>query len=442
MIDLGDALYSSSAMSEVWSGRARLQRMLDFEAALARAEARAGVIPPDAAEAIVAACHAERFDPGQLFRDTGLSATLAVPLVRALTRLVPEDARGYVHWGATSQDAVDTGFVLQAREALDLLERDLLGLGASCARLAERHRATPMAGRTLLQQALPITFGLKAARWLAMVTRQVERLRQVRERVSVAQLGGAAGTLASLGDAGPRVVAELARELGLSEPDLPWHAERDRVAELAAQLGVVAGVAAKIAQDLVLLAQNEVGEASEGATPGKGGSSTLPQKRNPVDATLALAAARLAIGLVPILLGGMTHEHERAVGAWQAEWSAIPDLFCRTACAVERVRAALDGLEVDAAAMARNLGGSDGLVMAESLAMALAAKVGRHEAQRIVARLASAGASLERGALADAEVRAQLSPEAIRAALDPANYLGSTDLFVDRALAAYARLRT
>jgi 3-carboxy-cis,cis-muconate cycloisomerase len=298
-----------------------------------------------------------------------------------------------------------------------------------------------MAGRTLMQQALPITFGLKAARWLATVARQVERLRELRSRVLVVQLGGAAGTLASLGDEGAAVVAGLAEELGLGEPELPWHAERDRVAELAAWLGVVAATMAKIAGDLVLLAQGEVGEAAEGAAPGKGGSSTLPQKRNPVDATLAVAAARLALGLVPVVLNGTAEqEHERAAGAWQAEWSSVPDLFCRTASAVAHVRAGFDGLEVDADAMARNLALSDGLIMAESLTMALAAKVGRHEAQRIVKQLAKSGANLERAALADPTVTASLKPEQVRAALNPANYLGSAGLFVDRALAAFARI--
>jgi len=247
-------------------------------------------------------------------------------LVRLLTARVAAEGRDFVHWGATSQDAIDTATVLQMRDGLLLLEGDLFRLGAACAALADGRRRTLMAGRTLLQQALPIPFGLKAARWLGLVTRQVRALRDQRWALAL-QFGGASGTLAALGDQGLRVAELLAAELALALPDLPWHAERDRVAGIAAAVGVTAGAMAKVAQDVVLLAQTEVGEAAEARAPGKGGSSAMPQKRNPVDATLALAAARLAVGQVPVILAAMTQEHERAVGGWQAEWAAIPDLF-------------------------------------------------------------------------------------------------------------------
>ncbi|MBO0780004.1 MAG: adenylosuccinate lyase family protein, partial [Ktedonobacteraceae bacterium] len=373
------------------------------------------------------------------------AGTLAIPLVRMLTERVEGDARKFVHWGATSQDAIDTALMLQMRAGIGLLEAGLLSLCSACATLAEQHRHTPMAGRTLLQQALPITFGLKAARWLALATRQVQALRTRRDYVLAVQLGGAAGTLASLGDKGLQVMESLAEDLGLPAPDLPWHTERDRVAEIATLLGVIAGAMAKIASDVVLLAQSEVGEASEGAVPGKGGSSAMPHKRNPIDATSALAAARLAAGEVPVILSAMAQEHERAAGGWQAEWVAIPDLFRFTAGAVERVRGAVAGLKIDPVRMRTNLDLTGGLNMAESLTMALAPRIGRPEAYRIVQaacnRVTGSEKSLRQVVLEDAQVRAILSPEEIDRTLDPGGYLGSAQLFINRALDAYHKVR-
>jgi 3-carboxy-cis,cis-muconate cycloisomerase len=438
-----DALFSTPAMMDVWSGAARVRGMLAFEAALARAEARAGVIPTAAAEAIAAACGRDDFDVTAIFHEAAESGTPVIPLVRQLTARVAGEGRDYVHWGATSQDALDTALALAMGQAFDLLARDLMDVGESCARLADRHRRTVMVGRTLLQPAVPITFGLKAARWLALVTRQMRRLREVGERVAVVQLGGAAGTLAALGVAGQAVTAGLAEELGLGVPDLPWHAERDRVAEAAAVLGVLAGGMAKIATDLVLLAQGEVGEATDG-TPGKGASSAMPQKRNPVDATLALAAARLAIGVVPVVLGAMAQEHERAAGAWQAEWEAVPAVFRHTAGAVAHVRASLRNLDVDAARMRANLDATNGAIMAETLALALSARIGSPEARAIVRELASSararGTNLHEAARNDERVRAALSADAVDRAFDPTMYLGSNDWYIDRALADYRAL--
>jgi len=438
-------MFSTPEMAAIFSPEAHVGRMLEFEAALAQAEAAAGVIPAEAAQAIAAACRVERFDIPALYRAAVPAGTLAIPLVRALTEQVTPEGRDYVHWGATSQDVIDTAMVLQMRDGLTLLIDRLLAVGDACAALAEQHRRTLMPGRTLMQQALPITFGLKAARWLGMTTRQVARLDALRREALVVQFGGAAGTLASLGDAGTRVVELLAERLGLGVPDLPWHAERDRVAEIAAALGVVSGAMAKIATDLVLLAQTEVGEVSEGAAPGKGGSSAMPQKRNPVDATFALAAARLAMGAVPVVLSGMAQEQERAVGGWQAEWEALPDLFLATASAVERVRQALDGLEVDAVRMRENLGMGGGLLLSESLTMALARRVGRPAAYRLVqaavARVREDGTTLRDAALADEQIRAVLSEDEIDQALDPAGYIGSADVFIDRALVRYREVR-
>jgi 3-carboxy-cis,cis-muconate cycloisomerase len=440
MDDPRDALYTTQAMAAAFSPAAHIRQMLAFEAALARAEARAGVIPATAAEAIAAACQADDVDVAALYREAAQAGTPAIPLVRMLTVRVAEQGRAYVHWGATSQDAIDTATVLQMREGLTLLEADLLRLGASCAELASAHRRTLMAGRTLLQQALPIPFGLKAARWLGLVTRQTRALREQRRALAL-QCGGAAGTLAALGDQGLQVAALLAEELALALPDLPWHAERDRVANVAAALGVTVGAMAKIAQDVTLLAQSEVGEVAEASAPGKGGSSAMPQKRNPVDATLALAAARLALGQVPLLMAAMVQEHERAAGAWQAEWAALPALFRYAAGAVSHVERCVAGLEIDVQRMTANLAQSGGVLMAEALTMALAPHLGRPEAQRVgqevCARAVKRGQPLQQAVLDDERVSAILSPEAIERALDPSGYLGSADALIDRALEGY-----
>lgn len=446
MSEPADALYTTPEMAAIWSAEAHVRGMLAFEAALARAEARAGVIPAEAAATIGAACRVESFDVAALYREAAIAGAPAIPLTRMLTALIEGDARGYVHWGATSQDVIDTALVLQMRAGLDLLTRRLLAVGELCAALAERYRDTPMAGRTLLQQALPITFGLKAARWLALISRQTQRLGEARTRISVVQLGGAAGTLASLGGAGTQVTELLAEELGLAAPDLPWHTERDRVAEVAAALSIVAGSMAKIAGDLLLLAQSEVGEVAEAAGPGKGGSSAMPQKRNPVNAVLARAASRLAMGVAPVILSAMAQEHERAVGAWQAEWEALPQVFRYTAGAIERAHDALHGIEVDTASMRANLDRSSGLLMAESLTMALAPRIGRPEAFRVVReateRARATGADLRRVALDDEHVRAALSPKEIRRALDPAAYQGSASVYIERALTDFRALRS
>jgi 3-carboxy-cis,cis-muconate cycloisomerase len=441
---LAGAMFGTEPMAAAFSGESFVRYMLAFEAALARAEARAGVIPDQAAEEIAAACRPELFDVVAIFQEAAKASTPVIPLTRLLTERVQGDGKRYVHWGATSQDAIDTAIVLQMRDGLTLLDEGLLALGAGCAALAERHRHTVMAGRTLLQQALPITFGLKAARWLAMVCRQTRALRAVQAEALVVQFGGAAGTLASLGNQGIAVSKEIATELGLQEPDLPWHTERDRIATVATTLGVLAGAMGKIATDILLLAQSEVGEVSEAAEPGRGGSSTMPQKRNPVDAMEASAAARLAIGLVPVVLAGMVQEHERAAGGWQAEWAAIPDLFCYTAGALDRVRNAIAGLEVDTERMRANLTLTHGLIMAEALSMALARHIGREQAHQIVQTLSrraiAQGQDLQQAAFADEQVRAVLPVDAIERALDPSAYLGSTDTFIERALQSYRQL--
>jgi 3-carboxy-cis,cis-muconate cycloisomerase len=433
--------FTTPEMTAVFSGESRLQRMLDFEAALARAEARAGIVPQLAAGAIAACCKVAFFDLEEIERDAALAGVPTIPVVKKLTAMVDEAWRGYVHWGATSQDAIDTGMVLQMREGIEVLEPSLVAVGNACAALAEQHRRTPMAGRTLMQHALPITFGLKAAHWLELASRSIERLRRVRDECLILQFGGAAGTLASLGPDGLRVSELLAEELGLPGAELPWHTDRDRIVETICAVGVAAGAMSKIATDTVLLMQSEVGEVRESGAEGKGGSSTMPQKRNPVDGPAVLASTRLAIGAVTVVLSGMAQEHERSVGAWQAEWRAVPDVFCFTAGAVRHAEALVRGMEVDARAMLRNLESSRGRLLAESLSMKLAAHLGRHEAHEIVAGASARSLREDRDlaevAAEEARIASVLDRKEIREALDPTSYLGATDTFIDRALKRY-----
>jgi 3-carboxy-cis,cis-muconate cycloisomerase len=427
-------------VADAVSDRAWLQAMLDFEAALARALARAGLMSADDATAIAAACDAGSFDADALGRAAAASASPVVPLVRALTDAVGGAAAGQVHRGATTQDVVDTAAMLVAHRALAPLLDDLTGAADAAAALAEAHRDTVMAGRTLLQQALPVTFGLKAAGWMAGLDEAATRLYEVRRTRLAVQLGGAAGTLASLGGSGVEVLGHLARELDLDEPVLAWHTTRTRPAELAGALGEAAGVIAKVARDVTLLAQTEVGEVREGV-PGRGGSSTLPHKRNPVAAVSALAGALRAPGLVATLLYAMAHEHERAAGAWQAEWRPLSELLVAVGSAAAWLRDCLEHLEVDAERMRSNLALTNGALLGERVTTALAPALGRGRAHELVE--GAAGAALTEGRpLADvlgarAEVREHLSGDDLGRLLDPSDYLGSTPELIDRALRAH-----
>jgi 3-carboxy-cis,cis-muconate cycloisomerase len=431
-----DPTFTTAAMASAFSPAERVQALLRFEAALARAEARAGVIAKGAADAIAAACEEASFDADELHQEGARAGTLVIPLVRRLTDAVPESARGWVHLGATSQDALDTAAMLQARRGLDLLVEDLRGVGMACRRLAESYAATPMAGRTLLQQASPVTFGLKAARWLGLATRQLERLLDLGSRLPV-QLGGPSGTLAALGANGPRVTELLAEELDLAVPDLPWHAERDLVAHLASTLAVTAGAMAKVALDVALLMQTEVAEVQEVPPEGEGGSSAMPHKRNPVRATSVIAASRLAAAAASVVLTGMAQEHERAAGAWQAEWIALPDAFRATGGAVANAREMLETLRVDPDRMRRNLGQEGSLPMTEGLVTALVPHLGREEAYAVVrdvARRAAETSSFEALAREDPAIAEVLSTEEVAAALDPSAFLGGAVTFIERAV--------
>lgn len=410
-----------------------LQALLDVEAALARAGAAAGLFPAADAEAIAAACRAERFDAAALGAQAAAGGNPVMPLVAALTAAVPQPAAGHVHLGATSQDVLDSAAMLVCGRALGPLLTDLDAAAEFAAGLAAAHRDAPMAGRTLLQQALPITFGLKAAGWLAGLDAAAARLAEVRRSRLAVQLGGAAGTLASLGTAGPAVLGHLAGLLGLAEPVMPWHTERSRVVELAAALAAAAAAAGKVAGDVVLLAQTEVAEVAEGAP---GGSSTLPHKRNPVAAVSAIACAAQAPGLVATLLTAASGaQHERAAGAWHAEWRPLSELLRSTGSAVAWLRACLSELQVDAARMRANLERSGGLLLAERVAGALTAERGRLGAHDLVAQAAGETAA---GARSFAEALTAAGVPVADGLLDPAGYLGSAGTFVDRALRAHA----
>jgi 3-carboxy-cis,cis-muconate cycloisomerase len=463
--ELFGPLFATDRQLEALGAAAWVQAMLDAEAALAHAEADVGLVPAAAAEAIAAACRAERFDAARLGRAARDGGNPVIPLAAALEAAVPESARPWVHHGATSQDILDTAAVLVARRALVIVEGDLRVLAGGCAALAEQHRHTLMAGRTLLQQALPITFGLKAAGWLVGVLDARRLLVDAGGRLAV-QLGGAAGTLASLGDAGPSVLTRFAVRLELPEPLVPWHTARQRVAELASALALTTGTTAKIAGDVGLLAQSEVGEAAEPAGPGRGGSSTLPQKRNPVGAALARAAAARAQALSGVLLGALVAEHERPLGAWHSEWQPLTELLGLCSGAVARTAETVAGLEVDAEAMAANLARGRGTLLAERVSLALSPALGRRTAHEVVAgavrRSLDRGTPLAEELRGDPSVGSALAPDAhngeedavgeehaagerrldVRLAelLDPAGYLGATDTWIDRALSAHAAL--
>lgn len=429
------AIFVPSRIREATSDVAWLQAMLEAERGLAVAEARLGVISVDHAESIAAACLPEFFDIAVLAEKGRGPGNPVEPLVRALRDRVGGEAADFVHWGATSQDILDTAAMLVARQSIGLILDELDRVAREAAALAERHARTPMAARTLLQQASPTTFGLKAAGWLSGLLEARAALARVRDERLAAQLGGAVGTLAALGDRGLDVLAEFANELGLARPIAPWHTDRGRIADVGAALQLAAGAVAKIGLDVALLAQSEVAEVR---VRGGGASSTLPQKQNPIDSTLAIACAR-GVTAAASTLGSGEHAHERAIGAWHAEWSALSDALALTGGAVSAVRELLEGLEVDPDRMRQNLDAGDGLVMAERISFLLADSLGRVEAQKMVseaaARVRADGRSLRDELSADE--RMTLTPAELDAALDPSGYLGSAPALVDSILALH-----
>jgi 3-carboxy-cis,cis-muconate cycloisomerase len=436
-------MLSSPAMRVVCDDVAYLQHMLDFEAALARAEAAAGVIPGSAAGPITKACRAEAFDLAALAEAATRSGNLAIPLVKALTAAVAKedaDAARYVHWGATSQDVIDTASMLTLRAAIDALLADIDRAIAGFAGLARKHRDTPVVARTWLQHALPMPFGLKLAEYATALHRSRTRLRRLRSDGLALQFGGAAGTLAALGDKGLPVAEKLALELALTLPDAPWHTHRDRIAEAASVFAILAGTCGKIARDVQLMMQTDVAEAFEPSGEGRGGSSTMPHKRNPVAAATALAAATMAPNLAATIFAAQVQDHERSAGPWHAEWPTLPILQLVTSGALAATVDIAEGLEVDAARMRVNLGATNGLIMAEAVTMALAEKIGKSEAHHLVeaaVKKAVADNKDLRDVLAsDAKVTAHLSADRLTKLFEPMAYQGASQALIDRLLAS------
>ncbi len=437
-------IQSTQSMNGVWSTGGTLQAMLDVEAALARSCATHGVIPQEAVQYIEAACRNEGFDVHCIQAGAALGGNIAIPVVKQLTAIVKlanPDAAKYVHWGATSQDVIDTGTVLQLRSALNLLLLDLRRLCKALAEQALRYRDTPMAGRTWLQQALPITQGLKFAQCLDALMRHSERLEALRPRVEVLQFGGAAGTLASLGDKAPAVASTLANILELNLPDVPWHTQRDRVAEIAAWFGILIGSLGKMARDISLQMQTEVGELTEPLAPGQGGSSTMPHKRNPVKCAAILAASMRAPHLVSTILSGMVQEHERALGGWQSEWDALPELARLAGGALCNMADIVSGIEVNERHLRENLDKTHGLILGEAIMLALGDKIGRLEAHGLVEQASrdavESGRTLRQVLSNDKRVTDHLPTDRIAMLLEPQSYLGQCGSYVDAVLARW-----
>ncbi len=430
-------LISSATMRSILDDRARLQRMLDFEVALARAEAAVGAIPALATEPIATAARAEHYDIKALGEAARAAGNIAVPLIEALAAEVAKTdaaAAGWVHWGASSQDVIDTALVVELRAAIDALTADLNRAIEGFTTLAGRHRRTAAVGRTSLRHTLPMPFGLKLAGYAAALARSRERLRRLRREALVLQFGGAVGTLAALNERGLDIAERLAALLDLPLPEAPWHTHRDRLAEVASALAILSGTCGKIARDVSLLMQNDVAEAFEPAAPA--GSSILPHQRNPTAAAVALAAAAIAPNLAATILAAQVQEHEGGLGGWQAEWPTFPALALVTSGAVGAIVELAEGLEIDSERMRINLGGTRGLIMAETVAFVLAGKLGREEAQRIVEEASRKAAAAKRDLHEvlgeDDRVKLSLSVGELAKLFEPMAYQGAAQTLIDR----------
>ena len=444
---LFDAYFTARDMRDVFCDQGRVQAMLDFEAALARAEAKVGLIPQTAVAPIEAACRAEHYDFAALAEAIATAGNSAIPLVKALGKQIATtaaEAERYVHLGATSQDVMDTGLVLQLRRALELIEGDLAQLGETLSTQARRYVATPLAGRTWLQHATPVTLGMKIAGWLGAVTRSRQRLQELKPRLLVLQFGGASGTLAALGTQAMPIADALAAELHLTLPDQPWHTQRDRLVEFGSVLGLIAGSLGKLGRDISLLMQTEAGEVFEPSAPGKGGSSTMPHKRNAVGAAVLIGAATRVPGLLSTLFSAMPQEHERSLGLWHAEWETLPEICCLVSGSLKQALLVADGLEVDAERMARNLDLTQGLVLAEAVSIVLAQRVGRDTAHHLLEQCCKRAVAEQRHLRAvlgdEPKVTAELSAAELDHLLDPAHYLGQAQTWVERAVAEHSAL--
>ena len=433
-------IFGDQEVRAIWSDENRTQRYMDFEAALARAQASIGMIPKEAAIEITRVCKVENIDWVQLEKETLNIGYPVLGVVHQIAKHCQGDAGNYCHWGATTQDITDTATVMQVRESFDVISRKLDAAIAATAKLANDHRDTPMAGRSNLQQAVPITFGFKMARLLATLLRHKQRLAEIRPRIEVFEFGGACGTLASLGEKGLEVQTALARELGLAQPDIAWHTERDRIAEAGCFLGLLTGTLGKFATDLKLMMQTEVGEASEPFVPNRGSSSTMPQKRNPISCVYITACAASVRQAVAALLDAMVEDHERATGPWEVEWIALPSIFTLAAGALKQAVFVLEGVEVHADGMRKNLDLTNGRIVSEAVMMGLAPKLGRDRAHDLVYELVHKPGNEETPLSdllrQDTEVSSWLGADEIQKLTDPAGYLGLAGAMVDRVLRA------
>jgi 3-carboxy-cis,cis-muconate cycloisomerase len=432
-------IFSTEAMRRVFSDEARVQYYLDFEAALARAQARLGVIPRDAGDEIVKHCRAQEFDLAKLKAQTERIGYPVLPVVQQLVALCEGGLGEWCHWGATTQDITDTATVMQIRDALKLIEDDINAISDSLAGLSKKYRDTPMAGRSNLQQAVPITFGYKMATLLAAFERHKQRLKELRARVLVGEFGGAAGTLSSLGDKGLAVQAELMKEMNLGQPAIAWHTVRDTIAEVGCFLGLVTGICGKIAFDVKLMMQTEVEEVYEPFHEGRGSSSTMPQKRNPISCVYITALTAIVRQHVAALLNAMEEDHERSTGPWEIEWIVLPEIFLMSAGALAQTRFLVGGLQVDEKRMRANLDVTNGLIMSEAVMMGVGPYLGRQRAHDhiydICRQVVATGRPLLDLLCEDREITAHLDRAALAKLCDPANYLGQAGEMVDRVLA-------
>src|SRR5881392_3421386 len=441
-IIFGD-IFSDEAMRKVWSHENRTQKYLDIEAALARVQGRLGIIPKEAADEIARHCTIDQIDMAKLKQQTERIGYPILGIVSQLNALCRDKLGEYCHWGATTQDITDTATVLQIREALELIDDDLRAISAALADLAKQHRDTPMVARSNLQQAVPITFGFKMAALLSAIERHRERLAQMRPRVLMGEFGGAAGTLASIEKGAMEAQQGLMEELGLAQPLIAWHTIRDTIAEVGTFLGLVGGTLGKLSMDVKLMMQTEVGEVYEPYAPGRGSSSTMPQKRNPISSCYIHAAISVVRQHAAALMDAMVADHERSTGPWEIEWIVLPEAFCLMAGALKQARFVLEGLEVDAQRMREVLDMTNGLVVSEAVMMGLGRKLGREYAHDLIYDICREAVRQKRPLLdlllENKEIAGAMNRVELEALCDPGNYLGQAGIMVDRVLSQIAR---
>ena len=431
-------IFTTEAMRHVWSDENRTAKYVEIERALAIVQGRLGIIPKEAADEIVSHCRIEEIDMARLRQQTERIGYPILGVVTQINQLCRDKLGEYVHWGATTQDITDTATVLQIREAMELIDGELAAIAKAMAKLAKEHRLTPMIGRSNLQQAIPVTFGYKMAGLLSAILRHRERLAQLKERVLVGEFAGAAGTLASLETGAMETQAGLCAELGLKQPTIAWHTIRDNIAETGALLGLVGGTLGKLSMDVKLMMQTEVGEVFEPYHHGRGSSSTMPQKRNPVASCYIHAAISVVRQHAAALMDAMVADHERSTGPWEIEWIVLPEAFCLIAGALKQSRAVVEGLEVDARAMMRNIEMTGGLVMSEAVMMGLGPYIGREYAHDLVYDLCRESSAKQTPLIdlleSHPEIRRHVGRAELERMLDPVNYLGQSGVMVDRVL--------